>query len=230
MKTSIFPPTRGGHFSWCTRVDEHHGCFSCKSQAYLFAFGFSLLLFVFELYGGLVTGSLGLLSDAFHVLFDALGYLIGLAAVRHGMMVAADHARFHDVQSRYEALMGLFLSIVAFFIFEEAYERFMIGVPPEIIEISLLFWVAFAGLMGNLAVLQMFRLFSAQDKILRANIWHTFGDAVSSVFVVLNAAIFAFTTDPFWHYLDIVASVLIASLLLWQAVGLLSGTGHTHEH
>jgi cobalt-zinc-cadmium efflux system protein len=228
---SIFPSIRDGHFSWCAGADAgHQGCFDCRSRSYLFAFGFSLLLSSAELYGGMRTQSLGLLSDAFHVLFDALGYLIGFAAARHGMKVADDHARFHDVQSRYEALMGLFLSVATFFIFKEAYQRIAAGEPPEIIEVGLLFWIALAGLAGNLAVLWMFRSFRVRDRILRANIWHTFGDTVSSVFVVANAALFAFAADPVWHYLDIAASVFIASLLLWQAVGLLTGTGHTHEH
>lgn len=251
---SIFPPIRGGHFFWCASSASGQGiCPACESRAYLFVFGLSLLLSVVELYGSLKTQSLGLLSDTFHVFFDSLGYLIGLASVRHGMSVAHDRVRFHAVQSRYETAMGLFLLAAVFLILEEAYRRSSSLAPPEIIETELFFWIASVGLVGNVIALKVLgsigishdhgdshrhswlsrffaRWLPGGNLILQANISHTFGDTVSSVFVVIVAIVFNFTDNPHIRYLDVVVSVFIALLLLWQAVRLLSGTGHTHEH
>jgi len=51
-----------------------------KSKKILMFFSFNLAFMFVELGYGYFTGSLGLISDAYHMLFDCIALLIGLVA------------------------------------------------------------------------------------------------------------------------------------------------------
>ncbi|MEK9151391.1 MAG: cation diffusion facilitator family transporter [Patescibacteria group bacterium] len=235
MRHLVFAPIRYGHFFWCENRAVVGGCFRCKAAAYVFAFGFSLVLAAVEFYGGSRTQSLGLLSDAFHMLFDSLGYLIGLVALWYGYHTSHDHERFRKGQAYFVAVMGVLLIITATGILGEAYERLHGHETREILEVGLLLGIAVTGLVGNMIVLVMLFLLGmehggggghsrySRDEILWANVSHTLGDTVSSVLVVANASIFVITDDPQWRFLDAIAAVCIAALLYRQAWKMLGG-------
>lgn len=57
-----------------------HGTASTSRRKLAAVAAVNLLGFVAELAGGLLFGSVALLSDAFHILFDALAYVMSFAA------------------------------------------------------------------------------------------------------------------------------------------------------
>ncbi len=85
-----------------------------------------MLFMVVELCYGIYSNSLGLISDAFHMLSDCLSLLVALYAAYISMTFKADNIYTYGY-SRAEVLSGLFngvfLIFVAFNVFIESIER-----------------------------------------------------------------------------------------------------------
>ncbi|XP_005181400.1 zinc transporter 7-like [Musca domestica] len=130
--------------------------FSDKNSRNLFLFLMLNLSFAFvELFYGILTNSLGLISDSFHMFFDCTGLLAGLAASVITKWRANE--RFSYGYVRAEVLAGfvnsLFLIFVAFFILSEGVERLI--EPPEV-KHERLFVVSVLGLLVNLVGIYAF--------------------------------------------------------------------------
>ena len=111
----------------------------------------TLIIFVAEVVGGLLSHSLALLSDAGHVLTDAFALGLSLIALLI-MKRPSDYKATYGYQriGLLAALInGISLVVIAIFIFIEAYKRF--HTPPEI-NSSVMLSIAAAGLLGNLVM------------------------------------------------------------------------------
>lgn len=115
-----------------------------------FTFGFV------ELFYGMWTNSLGLISDAFHMFFDCSGLLVGLAAKIITKWRANDRYTYGYVRAEILGgfINGLLLLFVSFFIFSESVERLM--EPPEV-KHERLFVVSVLGFLVNLIGIFVFQ-------------------------------------------------------------------------
>lgn len=108
------------------------------------------LAFTFvELFYGVWTNSLGLISDGFHMLFDCSALVLGLFAA---LMTRWKATRifsygFGRVEILSGFINGLFLMVIAFFVFMESVTRLVD--PPEI-DTEMLTPVSVGGLLVNL--------------------------------------------------------------------------------
>ncbi|KPJ10086.1 Zinc transporter 7 [Papilio machaon] len=130
--------------------------YSDKNSRNLFMFLILNLSFAFvELFYGIWTNSLGLISDAFHMFFDCTGLVAGLAASLVSKWRANE--RYSYGYARAEVLAGfvngLFLLFIAFFIMSEAVERAI--EPPEVKHERLLL-VSVLGFLVNLVGIYAF--------------------------------------------------------------------------
>ncbi|CAH2094280.1 unnamed protein product [Euphydryas editha] len=130
--------------------------FSDKNSKNLFLFLLLNLSFAFvELFYGVWTNSLGLISDAFHMFFDCTGLVAGLAASLVSKWRANE--RYSYGYARAEVLAGfvngLFLLFISFFIMKEAVERAI--EPPEVKHERLLV-VSILGFLVNLVGIYAF--------------------------------------------------------------------------
>ncbi|XP_028929247.1 zinc transporter 5 isoform X2 [Ornithorhynchus anatinus] len=108
------------------------------------------LVFTFvELFYGVLTNSLGLISDGFHMLFDCSALVMGLFAALMSRWKAT--RIFSYGYGRIEILSGfingLFLMVIAFFVFVESVARLID--PPEL-DTHMLTPVSVGGLIVNL--------------------------------------------------------------------------------
>lgn len=103
-----------------------------NSRNLLFFLLLNLSFAFVELFWGIWSNSLGLISDSFHMFFDCTALLAGLAASVVSRWKSNE--RFSYGYVRAEVLAGfinaLFLLFIAFFIFSEAIERLV--EPPEV--------------------------------------------------------------------------------------------------
>ena len=159
-------------------------------------FGFMLV----ELLYGMWANSLGLISDAAHMLFDCTALLLGIAASYVSQWRADEN--FTYGYARVEVLAGLtnslFLLFIAVYIFIEAAERLA---TPQRVEPGNLFTVASLGLLINVGGLCFFReQHSAacnhggeclgnhgQSENLRAIFLHILADTLGSVGVIVSS-------------------------------------------
>jgi len=109
-----------------------------------------------ELFYGVWTNSLGLISDSFHMFFDCTGLLAGLAASVVTKWRANERYSYGYVRAEILGgfINGLFLLFISFFIFSEAIERLV--EPPEVKHDRLLV-VSVLGFIVNLIGIFIFQ-------------------------------------------------------------------------
>eukprot|EP00730_Choanoeca_flexa_P016019 TRINITY_DN748_c0_g1_i1.p1 TRINITY_DN748_c0_g1~~TRINITY_DN748_c0_g1_i1.p1 ORF type:complete len:378 (+),score=32.84 TRINITY_DN748_c0_g1_i1:65-1198(+) len=124
--------------------------FQSEESRSIFFFLLINLSFAFvELFYGILSNSLGLVSDSFHMFFDCTALVAGLVASVVSRRPANE--RFSYGYQRAEVLggfvNGLFLVFIAFFVLKEALERFF---DPPNIHTHRLVLVSIGGLLVNL--------------------------------------------------------------------------------
>lgn len=175
------------------------------------------IIFFAELIGGLVSGSLALLSDAMHMLSDAAGLILALLAAVVGKKEASSKATYG--YRRVEVLAALFnavaVTIVVIFIVVQALRR--LGSDYEI-DTGMMLVVAVIGLVAN--AISAWVLSSQQDSSLNVKgaFLHVMADLLGSVAVIIAGLVIRFTGFTF---ADTLASLLIVAFVLPRALGLL---------
>lgn len=111
---------------------------------------------VAEFAAGIITNSLAILSDAFHMLSDLMGMLIGLAAIRLTVRPTSQTHTYGWQRAEVVGAFanGVFLIAVVFFIILDAIERFI--EPPVISDPLLVIIIGVVGLVVNLIGLVLF--------------------------------------------------------------------------
>ncbi len=179
------------------------------------AFGLTLVILGLEVAGGLWTGSLALLSDAGHMLTDAVALLLSLAAVWVTTRPADVKRTFgyYRFEILCALLNGAILIPVSVGIAIEAYRRFRD--PPQVDALPMM-GIAAAGLFANGAVFWLLR--RSQGMNVRGAMLHVVTDALSSFGVIAAGAILWATG---WRWVDPVASIAIAAIIVIGAIRLI---------
>ncbi|HAT8564416.1 TPA: cation diffusion facilitator family transporter [Legionella pneumophila] len=173
-----------------------------------------------EVIGGVITGSLALISDAAHMLTDVTALIIALIAIRVSKRPADARRTFGYY--RFEILAAAFnaalLFVVALYIIYEAYQR--LKQPSEIYSMGMLI-IASLGLVVNLA--SMYLLSHDKDKSLnlKSAYLEVWSDMLGSVGVIIAALIIRFTG---WSWVDSALAVLIGLWVLPRTWVLLKET------
>jgi len=206
-------------------IEENHRAQSHRpaEQRKLF-FGMVLTgsMMVVEFAGGLLTNSLALISDAGHMLTHASALFISFTAIR----LAARPTRsdksfgFYRLEILAALLNSFVLVVITFWIFAEAYKRFL---NPRSIEGLQMFFVACLGLLVNLLTAAILHGSARDDLNVRSAFFHMLGDTVSSVGVV-GGALLIYATQ--WLWVDPLLSVGIGALILVWGYRLLRDSCH----
>lgn len=189
--------------------DHTHGA---NKKALLISFIIITAYMVIEAVGGFLTNSLALLSDAGHMLSDAISLGVALLAFTLGER-AANYSKTYGYK-RFEILAAVFngvtLVLISGFIFFEAFKRFQS--PPEVASTGMLI-IAVIGLLVNIFVawLLMSKGDTEGNLNMRAAFLHVLGDLLGSVGAVTAALLIMFLG---WTWADPLASVLVAILIL----------------
>jgi cobalt-zinc-cadmium efflux system protein len=183
----------------------------------------NFFVFIAELVTGYLTNSLALQSDAWHMLSDEAGLIIGYFANRLSKRLPTETMTFG--WARTEVLGGLvnatFLLAVSLMIAFDAIERFFN--PPEIEKPLLFIIVGTIGLITNIIGLFMFRDHSHSDNI-KGVFLHVMGDFLGSIGVMITALVYYFTDWTFKRYIDPLFSLIIVGILVKGCVSLFKKT------
>ncbi|WP_207343661.1 cation diffusion facilitator family transporter [Arthrobacter sp. E3] len=184
------------------------------------ALGITLLVFVFQIIGSILTGSLALLFDSAHVLTDAGGLAMALLAARLMVLPATSKRTWGFARAEVLAATGqaAVLLAVGLVVLVEGVQRLFN--PTEIASNEMIVFGAI-GLAGN--IISMFVLMGGRSKNfnMRAAFLEVVNDALGSVAVIV-AAIVISTTG--WVQADAVVAMLIGVLILPRTVRLLLET------
>lgn len=194
-----------------------------------------------EAIGGWLTGSLALLSDAGHMLSDAIALGATLMAFKIGEK-AATHQKTYGYK-RFEILVatlnGATLVVIALMIFYEAIKRF--NSPPEIATQGMLI-VATIGMLVNILVAWMMHRSSHSgdshghshgnsdtkgEKTVNLNMQSAYLHVLSDLLGSVAAIIAALLMMGFgWVWADAAASVIVAILILFSGYRVVRDSVH----
>ncbi|RNE48142.1 cation diffusion facilitator family transporter [Corynebacterium alimapuense] len=174
-------------------------------------------VFLVELIGGLLSGSLALVSDAMHMLSDSAGLIIALLAALIGRRAATARATYgHRRVEVFAALINaITVSAVVVWILIQAFAR--LGGEHEI-DTGLMLIIAVIGLLAN--AISAWVLSRQQEESLNVQgaFLHVMADLIGSVVVIIAALVIRWTG---WTPADTLASLVIVALVLPRSLRLL---------
>ncbi|MGJ4074444.1 cation diffusion facilitator family transporter [Corynebacterium macclintockiae] len=184
-------------------------------RALLIVLGVTGTVFFAELIGGLITGSVALLADAMHMLSDAAGLIIAVVAIFIGRRAATAQATFG--YRRVEVLAALVNAVtvlgISAWIVVEAFQR--LSEPVEIMAGPMMI-VAVIGLLANIISAWILNRQREHSVNVQGAFLHVLADMLGSVAVLVAGGVIILTG---WQYADVIASLVIAALVLpraWQ--------------
>lgn len=196
------------------QVEDHHGTRQIEKRSLFFVAILTGSMMVVEGIAGVLTNSLALLSDAFHMLTHFISTGISLVAILIAMMKAPPNKtyKYWRVEVLAAFFNGLLLLPIIGYIIYEANSRF--GNPQPVNEIPMLV-VAIAGLLVNIMCAWILMKPAKKDLNVKSAFLHMFVDAISSIGVIVGGIIVLFTKA---YIADTLIALGIAALTLYWAV------------
>ena len=192
-----------------TRKRKHHH-HPVNEKNLLTATLLNLVITVVEVAGGILSGSLALLSDALHNLSDTFATFIAYMATLIGKREANQKKTFG--YKRVEILAALFnaviLIVISAFLMKEAWERWN---DPQPINSMIMLLVAMIGLLANVYAVIILRKDAHKSINVRAAYVHLIGDSLSSVVVIIGGVLIQIYKV---YWIDPVITVLISIYII----------------
>ena len=178
----------------------------------------TVVFLLVEIIGGLLSGSLALISDAGHMFSDVLALILSLGAMTLALQLPTKERTYgyHRGEIFAAFINSLLLIGVSVGILWEAYLRV---INPAPVQGGLMFIVACTGLVANLGV--VFLLHGSHNLNVRSAFLHVVGDTISSVAVIAAALWITFTGQVI---ADPILSGIIAILIVISAARILRET------
>ena len=194
---------------------SHHQ--QVEGKNLLFSIVLNVVITSAQVIGGLISGSLALLSDALHNFSDVISLVFSYFAHKLSKKKASVNQTFGYKRAELIAAFvnAITLIIVALFLVYGAIERFF---NPQHIESGLVIWLSILGIAVN--GLSAFMLKNDADKNLnmKSAYLHLFTDMLASVAVLIGGLLMKFSQ---WFWVDSVLTLIIAIYLILVGVDLL---------
>ena len=188
---------------------DHSHSTELSSRKLLATMLLNFFITVIEIIGGMLSGSLSLMSDAFHNFSDGIALIITYIANRLGKK--PNSLKYTFGLKRAEIIAAVInsslLVIICFFLIKEAFDRIY---NPSVISGQLMLIVAAGGLVANILGALLLRKGSDKNINLRAAYLHLLGDSISC-FAVIISAVFIIFMKIYWidSFLTLIISVYI---------------------
>lgn len=176
----------------------------------------SLAIFTIEIGGSILSGSLALFSDAWHVFCDKVA--IVLTIIAEYVAEKYKYGKFKERVQRWVFLVNSWLLVfVAFEIFREALLRIYY---PKKIATSVFIVVAAVGAIGNfLQRLILQKMAGGLNEVRRVLSFHILSDLWQSLAIVFSSIIIALTG---FTIIDSIISIIISIIIFSWGMKLLS--------
>ncbi|QCQ16333.1 cation diffusion facilitator family transporter [Microbacterium sp. RG1] len=181
--------------------------------------GITSTVFVVQVVGAILSGSLALLADAAHMLTDAAALVIALIASAVAARPANDRRTFGYQRAEvFGALAnGVILLGLSLWVGVEAITRLINPAEAEVAG-GLMLGVAAVGLIANAVAMWLLGAAQRTSINVRGAYLEVLGDLLGSVAVIVAAVVILLTG---WLPADAIASLLIAAMIVPRAIGLL---------
>ena len=180
----------------------------------------NLIITIAEVIGGIISGSLALLSDALHNLSDTLSLAVSLFAIRISRRQPDENRTFGYKRAE---IIGAFVNlivlvVIAIWLVKESVERFL---NPTPIDAKVMLIVATIGLLANLLTAFLLHRDSRSSLNIRSAYLHIVTDALSSVGVIAGGLII---WKWEWYIIDPIMCILISVYIVYHSSSMIRET------
>ena len=177
----------------------------------------NLIIPAVQIYGGILSGSMALISDALHNLSDFITLVINYAALIIGKRgPTLKHTFGYKRVEIFATLLSVALLYgAAFYIAVEAWQRFR---EPQHIAGQTVIWIALFGFVGNMLSALLLHTGSKVYLNMKSAFLHMLADAATSLGVVALGILWIFKP---WYWLDPLFSWFIVAIILYSGWGLI---------
>ncbi|MGB6269382.1 MAG: cation diffusion facilitator family transporter [Olleya sp.] len=197
--------------------NHSHNYNDLKGRNLIISILLNILITVAQVIGGIVSGSLALLSDALHNFSDVLSLVVSYVANKLSKKDASLNKTFG--YKRAEILAAFInastLIIVAVLLIIEAIKRVQ---NPEEIESNLVIWLSLLGILANGFSVLLLKKDSQANMNMRSAYLHLLTDMLASVAVLIGGLLMKFY-QVYW--VDSALTLVIALYLIWMGFDLL---------
>ena len=202
-----------------------------RGVAWLSVISNTVLVFI-KLVVGLAIGSVAVISEAIHSGIDLIAAMIALFAVTRSSKPADEkhHYGHGKVENLSGAIEAILIFIAAGWIIKEAIEKLLNPGPIEMVG-----WGVGVMLVSSLVNIvisrKLFKIGNESDSVaLKADAWHLLTDVYTSAGVMGGLALMwageKIFTGVHFHWLDPVAALVVAFLIIKAAYDLTMQAGH----
>lgn len=196
---------------------KHTHSSEVKGGKVLFSIILNLLLTVAQLIGGIVSGSLALISDTIHNFSDVVSLSISYVANRLIRKKASYKRTFGYKRAEIIAafINSSTLVVVAFYLIYEAIHRF---IEPQEIGSNIVIWMALLGIVIDGFSMLLLKKDADKNMNMKSAYLHMLSDLASSFAVLIGGLLMKFY-EIWW--IDGVLTLLIALYLIYVGYHLL---------
>ncbi|OWW26779.1 cation transporter [Zobellia sp. OII3] len=194
-----------------------HSHSDLKGRNLIISIFLNLLITVCQVIGGLVSGSLSLLSDALHNFSDVLSLIVSYIATLLAKKEASTNRTFGYKRAEIIAafINAATLIVVAIILIKEASERFL---QPQKVESDLVIWLSLLGIAANGFSVLLLKKDSQSSMNMKSAYLHLLTDMLASVAVLIGGLVMKFY-EVYW--VDAALTLVIALYLIFVGYDLL---------
>jgi cobalt-zinc-cadmium efflux system protein len=196
---------------------SHNHNHQVQGKNLLFSIILNVVITIAQVIGGIISGSLALLSDALHNFSDVLSLIFSFVAHKLSRRKASLDQTFGLKRAELIAAFvnASTLIIVAFILIYGAIERL---INPHEIESELVIWLALLGIIVNGGSVLLLKKDANKNLNMKSAYLHLLTDMMASVAVLVGGLLMNFYG---WFWVDSVMTILIAIYLIIVGVDLL---------
>jgi cobalt-zinc-cadmium efflux system protein len=193
---------------------HHH---EVKGKNLLFSIILNIVITVAQIVGGILSGSLALISDALHNFSDVLSLIFSYIANVLSKKKASLNQTFGYKRAEIIAAFvnAISLMIVAIYLIFEASQRFF---HPEVIKSNLVIWMSLLGIVANGLSALMLKKDADHNLNMKSAYIHLFTDMMASVAVLVGGILMKYYQI---YWIDSVLTLAIAIYLIYIGYDLL---------
>lgn len=200
-------------------MDEHHNG-NMSDTKFASVTALNAIITIVEFVGGIVSGSLGLISDGFHNMEDTLSIVLSFVAHLIGKKDNNERQTFGYQRAEILAAFvnSAILIAITIVLIIEGIQR--LGHPQKI-DGGIMLIVSIVGLAANLFSMLLMEADSHHNLNIKATFLHMAADTLSSVGVIIAALLIKFFN---WMWADPVLTLITAAWIMKESYGVIKQT------
>ncbi|MCD6180059.1 MAG: cation transporter [Bacteroidales bacterium] len=192
--------------------EHHHHEVNGKNLGWSIAL--NVLITLAEAIGGIISGSMALVSDATHNFSDVLSLIISYIANK---LTKREATNSHTYGFKRSEIIAAFINsstliVLAIFILFEGVQRFFY---PTKIAADWVIWLAIASIAVNGLSVLFIRKDAKNNMNIKSAYLHLFSDMLTSIAVLIGGLVMKYLQ---WYWIDAVFSIGIAAYLLYLSL------------